>query len=204
MSLETAPFPQRDLTVAELTDFNLMLGSPKVERPVVMNILVQGKQSLNANTRMFRLLGAAMTQTIADLGSNYKPGSRLFTGGALFFASVYQFANMGEDLVLHEAAISELEQRENRDLILDGPRDLKSQVGNFYSLLEHIMPVLNPGTEPPELAFIGASAVHAAVLKSQQIPSVTPTSGIIPEQLISLETDPSFRDLQEIYKEELG
>lgn len=198
MSSEATTFPHRELTPGETKNIRFMAGLPDPDRTQVGQLLKGGRPLLTSNTRMLRLVDVTMAHTIRDLGANYDIGRRLFVGGALLFTCVYQFVNHEHTLPLHDAALTAMEQRDCVDLIFDGPAQLKEEAANFYGLLDRIVPVLGAGDEPAQIAYIGASMVHIALVESQQL--VPP----IPTQLEEYEIDPSFRDLTELFRQELG
>ncbi|MBC7708297.1 hypothetical protein H7Y63_03670 [Polaromonas sp.] len=198
MSAENVPFPQRELTGAEVKNFTLITGRPQPNRQDTIAFLNGGLYPIKSNTRLMWLMNATMVHTLADLGANNETGRRLFSSGALLTSSVYQFVNGETDLLIHDSALTALEQREQRDLMLDGPQLLRQQAGGLCVLLERILPVLDPGDELPELAYIGASTVHQVLLESQRLnPPIAP-------ELHAYEVDETWQDLSAIFKRELG
>lgn len=191
-------FPYRDLTMDEARDLRFLIGEPDPKRNQVTAILGGGQETLRSSPRILRLMQATMTHTIQELGSDQETGRRLFLGGALFFSSVFQYVNRASKLPVYDEALQVCEQRDSRDLIMDGPSQLKTEAKTFYKLLEMTVPVFDAGNEPEEIAFIGASALHVLVIESLKYRPV------LPEQLAAYETDSSLQELSEMFRRELG
>ena len=201
MSVEKLQFPLRRLTLDEIKNCRMITGQPQPDRQRTIGFLRGGEYPLKQNTRMMWLMNVTLAHTLQDLGAYNETGMRLFSSGALLVSSLYQFVNHQTDLVVHDKALDSMEQRDQREIVLDGPLMLQQQAGDICNLLDRLMPVLDPGDEPEQLAFIGASALYQVLIESQQLaPQITP----IPEQLAAYEEDASLQALSELFKRELG
>lgn len=198
MSAEQLKFPQRQLTAVEVNIFHRITGIPQPDRQHTISFLRGGQDPIKRNTRMLRLMSSSMAHTLEEIGANSVTAQRLFSSGALLVSSVCQFVNGEPNLYIDDGALTTMEEKEILDLVLDGPEVLKEQSNDIYRLLDRLLPVLDPGDEPKELIYIGASAVHQVLLESQRL--IPP----IPAQLAAYEVDESLRDLSDLFKNELG
>ena len=197
MSAEQLKFPQRALTTTELKCCRQMTGIPRPDRQQTISFLGGGQQSLKSNPRMLLLMSALSIHTLETLGASNLTGRRLFTGGALLVSSVYLFVNGQTDLYTNDESLTNFEQKCYRELILDGPDCLKQQASGVAELLERLVPMLDPGDELKEIAYIGASAVHQVLLESEQ------ARPILPAQLAAYETDENWQQLVDLFRQEL-
>ena len=190
MSLETKPFPQRDLNLGEIQNINMLTGSPQPIRHDVVRFLRKASQLLEGRFQLQYQLQEGMTKTIAELDYDKDLSRRIYLSGALFYLGVAQIFG---SITVNEDGVRVIGRTDGQSLISDAPDRLRSEAAGFTATLERILPVLDCGSVPPELALVGAGASHMAVTKSLTHEST----------LLAMESDPSLADLAELFKKNL-
>lgn len=199
MSLETKPFPQRDLNSGEIESLHELTGKPQPIRQDVIRFLCAAQDMMSISSHVQYHLQTSINKIVSGVNYADKSSQRLYLSGALFYVAVAQIFG---DITMNDSGIRYVAQKEADELMTVAPERLKAEAAGFTEVLERIIPVLDCGSIPRELVLVGAGATHMAVTRSidsiDRGPVTSPT--ILPE-LVAYENDPDLARLSDRMKD---
>lgn len=195
MAGEKTTFPHRDLNQAEQEDLGLILGSPTPTRQRWQFFAqVGGKPLMAGNLSLTNYMARAMEHTWNFLDTaRSRERAEAFAAGSLLYAGVFQHVARADYIPVQDAALYELRSLSDANFVIRVMERLQDEAKGFCQLLTEVLPAADVSGSHSEIAIIGAGALHAAILESEN--PETYTSGAIKAAHPEL-----FEDIESIFQ----
>lgn len=189
MLLASNAFPYRDISHGEARTIKRLWKGP-VSSKQALGFFMEtgGKPLLHANPVLTRFMGLAKNRMLGHMELNGVEYDRAYTGGALFYASVFAYINTASELPVADTAIDKFGDMEEVDLAVESVQRIQETAQTFCELMEDSLAVISRPPKVGQLAVLGAGTLHVLVLESS--PSI-----MLNEQ------HPELADLNELFSQ---